>query len=98
MISFKKSIASQLQLDISGVRNDGQLPSEQESASSDDFNWSVSTFEDSITGDCSTVIQVNRLPAYQVYESDAHRFGSFETVCKDSNVYEVVKTKDFTAA
>lgn len=91
IISFKKSIASQLQLDITGVRSDDV---QSEEASPEDFNYAVNTFEDTITGDCSTGIQVNRLPTHQVYGLDAHRFGSFETVCKDANVYEVVKTKD----
>ena len=92
IVNLKKSIASQLQLDITGVRAVSSGPVTPSPA---DLNSAITTFEDGLNGDCSTVIQVNRLPTYQVYETDAFDFGSFDTVCKGSNVYEVVKTTDF---
>ena len=48
-----------------------------------------------MTGDCSTVIQINRLPIHQAIQTDAFDFAAWETVCKDVPVYEIVKTKDF---
>jgi len=91
IVNLKKSVASQLQLDITGEGS----PYADAITPPTDFNSAITTFEDSVTGNCSTIIQINRLPMHQVYETDAFDFGSFETVCKGSNVWEVVKTKDF---
>ena len=31
----------------------------------------------------------------QVYETEAYKLGSFDSICNASEVYEIVKTKDF---
>jgi len=91
IVNLKKSIANQLQLDVTGARSDG-IPSKRDS---DEENYAFNVFEDGISGDCSTFIQINRLPLHQVYETDAFGLGSFDAVCQDKKVYEIVKTKDF---
>ena len=48
-----------------------------------------------MTGDCSTTIEVSRLPHAQVLISSAFKLASFESVCEDKPVYQIVKTKDF---
>lgn len=93
VVNYKKSIASQLQLDITGVRRDGIF--NYESVPAEEETKSFTVFEDSISGDCSTTISVTRLPLSQVYITDAYKLGSFEAICKDKPVYKIVKSKDY---
>ncbi|XP_057375632.1 vitellogenin-2-like [Daphnia carinata] len=93
IVNYKKSIASQLQFDITGVRRDGIF--NYESVPAEEETKTFTVFEDSISGDCSTTISVTRLPLAQVYITDAFKLGSFDAICKDKPVYKIVKTKDF---
>lgn len=91
IVNMKKSIANQLQLDVTGLRSDGISPSWD----SDAENRVVNVFEDGISGYCSVIIQTSRLPLHQVFELDAYDLASFKALCQDTHVYEIVKTKDF---
>jgi hypothetical protein len=48
-----------------------------------------------MSGECSNVYDIDRLPWAQVYSMDAYKMGSWDHVCKDKPVYKIVKTKDF---
>ncbi len=93
IVNYKKSIASQLQFDITGVRRDG--PAVNWSAPKDGESDTFTVFEDSVTGDCSTTVAVSRVPWSQVYGKDAAEMRSFEAICKNKPVYKIIKTKDF---
>ena len=41
------------------------------------------------------MIQMNRIPEYQVPQTDAYHFPAFRSICQDHPVYEIFKTKDF---
>ena len=86
IVNFKKSIASQLQIDLSGSRPDGPV-FDWSSFSNEYPNAAFTVFEDAVTGDCSTTISFNRLAASQVYDLDAYELGSFGAVCGDNPVY-----------
>lgn len=96
VVNYKKSIASQLQLDLTGVRPDSE-PVDWSSIKNEDQSATFNVFEDSVTGDCSSTIAVHRMPMTKVYDHDAYRLNpaSFEAVCQDKPVYEIIKTKDF---
>ena len=96
MVNYKKSIASQLQVDISGVRPDSE-PVEWSSVKDEDKSATFKVFEESISGDCSTLIDLHRIPLAKVYNHDAYKLNpkSFEQICQNEPVYEIIKTKDF---
>ncbi|KAI9554120.1 hypothetical protein GHT06_019392 [Daphnia sinensis] len=94
IVNIKKSIASQWQLDLTGVRHDGPPPNWQ-SITKDGESTTFSVFEDSIKGDCVTMIDVDRLTRSQVLNSDAFQLGLFDAVCKYMPVYHIAKTRDY---
>ncbi len=51
--------------------------------------------QDSVTGDCSTSIEISRLPYAQVFASAGFKLESFDDVCGSKPVYQILKTKDF---
>lgn len=52
--------------------------------------------QDSVTGECTTSIEISRLPYTQVFASAGFQLNSFDHVCgNDRPVYQIVKTKDF---
>ena len=53
----------------------------------------MSWWQDGVTGDCRTVLQITRLPLYQIMRQDQQ---IVVDECRYSNVYEILKIKDFT--
>jgi hypothetical protein len=48
-----------------------------------------------LSGDCSTIYDIERLPWAQVYTMEAYKMGSWDAVCQGKSVNKIVKTKDF---
>ncbi|XP_046638923.1 vitellogenin-like [Daphnia pulicaria] len=94
IVNIKKAIASQLQLDVTGVRNDGAAFN-YKAATKDGEKATLTVLEDSVTGDCSTSIEISRLPYAQVFASAGFKLESFDDVCGSKPVYQILKTKDF---
>ena len=69
--NIKKSILSQIQLDIAGTRrshletNQIQLPTSQEGINQLSY---FNTMEESVQGECLTQYNVHRLPQWKIYE------------------------------
>jgi hypothetical protein len=95
VVNFKKSIASQLQLDVQGVRPDGERidvskimrsirslhDDKKQKGSAAAAGATIQVYEDTVTGDCSTTIAINRLTASQIYGHRAYSLASFDQLC-----------------
>lgn len=49
----------------------------------------------SISGDCSSTISISPMSMSKLYQHETSDLKSFDELCKDKPIYEIVKTKDF---
>ena len=106
--NIKKSILSQIQMDIAGTRrtqlesNHIQLPASEEGANQISY---FTTMEESVQGECLTMYNIHRLPQWKIYElEEAWRMEEMKVkdfnieseamkVCQDKPYFLITKTK-----
>ena len=104
--NIKKSVLSQLQMDITGSRqvesNHIQLPVGEEGAEQVSF---FTTKEESVQGECLTEYTIHKLPQWKVYELESawraeeslvkdFKLSESKTVCEGKPYYMITKTKN----
>ena len=104
--NIKKSVLSQLQMDVTGSRkvesNHIQLPVGEEGAEQVSF---FTTKEESVQGECLTEYTIHKLPQWKVYELESawraeeslvkdFKLSESKTVCEGKPYYMITKTKN----
>merc|ERR1719385_131139 len=106
--NIKKSILSQIQMDIAGTRrtqlesNHIQLPASEEGTNQISY---FTTMEESVQGECLTMYNIHKLPQWKIYElEEAWRMEEMKVkdfnieteamkLCQDKPYYLITKTK-----
>ena len=104
IVNMKKSLMSQLQLDIS---NTGRTLEQNQIQRGQPIDIPIfKSMESSILGECETIYSINKLPAYLVLEMEEKERNTSERRAEDSNemrgeslcqgrdYYEIIKTKN----